>query len=288
MTAASGITLTSVAVYPVKSTARRELRSARVQPSGLPDDRSWMVVDRSGEMVSAREAPALLQVRADTAATDPAVPGGLLRLHGADLPDLLLPTPQAARVPVRLFGSWLEGVPVGDDADDWLGRLLRRDDVRLVWCDDPTRRRLDPAHTGPDDHTAFADGYPVTLASESSLQQVAEWVTATGLAGGEPDPPRIGQDRFRANLVVSGSAPFAEDAWSCVQVGAVRLRKAKDISRCMITTIDPDTLVRGREPLGTLARHRRTGKGSGVRFGIHLVPETTGTITVGDEVTILR
>jgi uncharacterized protein YcbX len=53
----------------------------------------------------------------------------------------------------------------------------------------------------------------------------------------------------------------------------------------VVTTTDQATGVRGREPLRTLAAHRRVdGK---LVFGQNLVPLTTGTIRVGDPVEVL-
>ena len=52
--------------------------------------------------------------------------------------------------------------------------------------------------------------------------------------------------------------------------------------RCVMTTIDPVTLAGGKEPIRTLARHRRwAGK---TWFGIRLAPRSTGVISVGDQV----
>jgi uncharacterized protein YcbX len=49
--------------------------------------------------------------------------------------------------------------------------------------------------------------------------------------------------------------------------------------RCVMTTIDPITLASGKEPIRTLARHRRwDGK---TWFGTRLVPLGTATICVG-------
>ena len=49
-----------------------------------------------------------------------------------------------------------------------------------------------------------------------------------------------------------------------------------------MTTLDPVTLTTAKEPIRTLARHRRIdGK---MFFAVHLVPETSGRISVGDAV----
>ena len=52
--------------------------------------------------------------------------------------------------------------------------------------------------------------------------------------------------------------------------------------RCVMTTIDTITLARGKEPIRTLARHRRWDRKT--RFGTRLVPLGTSTICVGDAV----
>jgi uncharacterized protein YcbX len=50
----------------------------------------------------------------------------------------------------------------------------------------------------------------------------------------------------------------------------------------MMATIDPATLRTSKEPTRSLARHRLVdGK---TLFAVHLVPETTGRVSVGDEV----
>jgi uncharacterized protein len=91
--------------------------------------------------------------------------------------------------------------------------------------------------------------------------------------------------RFRPNLVVEGAAPFAEDTWERLRIGEVTFRQTEPCDRCVLTTIDPDTLDKGHEPTRTLARHRRRhGK---VWFGIRLAPEGTGTIRLGDQLEVL-
>ncbi len=97
--------------------------------------------------------------------------------------------------------------------------MLGRDDVRLVWCHDPSRRHLQPGFSAPEDHTAFADSFPVTIASLASLRQLDDWVVEQALELGEDPPDPLGVDRFRANLVVDGDEPFAEDGWTSVTVG---------------------------------------------------------------------
>lgn len=275
--------VTGLAVYPVKSTATRQVDSARVLLGGLESDRTWMVVDGDGTMVTARETHALFRIVADTPATDRSLGRGL-RLRAGTMPDLLLDEPSGEPVRARVFGQELEGVPAGRDADAWVRAVLDREDVRLVWCEDPTERRLDPAFSRPEDHTAFADGYPVTIASLASLRRLNDWIAEDAVRRGEEPAPPLAMERFRPNLVVDGDEPFAEDGWSTVVIGEVRFRAAKLNARCVMTTLDPGTLETGKEPLRTLARHRRFDRK--VLFAVNLVPDTTGRISVGDPVEV--
>jgi uncharacterized protein YcbX len=275
--------LTGLAVYPVKSTATREVDTARVLPGGLESDRTWMVVDGDGTMVTARRTHALFRIVADTPATDPSVERAL-RLRAGAMPDLLLDEPSGDRVATRVFGEPVEGVRSGPEADAWLRAVLGREDVQLVWCDEPTRRRLDPAHSRPGDFTAFADGYPVTIASLASLRRLNDWIAEDAVDRGEDPPAPLPMQRFRPNLVVDGDEPFAEDHWSTVVIGDVRFRAAKLNARCVMTTLDPGSLRTGKEPLRTLARHRLVDRK--VLFAVNLVPDTTGRISVGDRVEV--
>jgi uncharacterized protein YcbX len=277
------IEVTSLGIHPVKSTAIRPVRQADVLPWGLAGDRRWMVVDGDFTMVSAREVHELFTITADTPQTTPASPGPL-RLSAGGHEPLDVSEPPGEPVPVRLHDKDLLGRPAAEEANAWVRRVLGRDDLTLVWCDDPTRRSLNPAYGRPGDHTAYADGYPVTLASLDSLARLNDWIAEEAvLRGGEPEPP-LPIERFRANVVVRGAEPFAEDGWERVRIGDAVFRKAKGVDRCVMTTISLHDLTTGKEPIRTLARHRQwDGK---TWFAVQLIPEQTGTISVGDPVEV--
>lgn len=275
------VRLVGINVHPLKSGAIRPVRSIDVLPGGLRGDRTWMVVDADARLVSAREVHGLFHVVADTPDTDPSVES-TLRLRSTGLPDLHLDEPVGEPEPVRLFSLDLRAVPAGPDADAWLRAALGRDDVRLVWCDDPTRRTLQPGYSRPGDHAAFPDAFPVTVASLASMRQLNDWIVERALELGEEPPEPLPIERFRANLVVDGDEPFAEDRWGALTIGGTRFRVAKPVNRCVMTTIHPETLRTVKEPIRTLARHRRVdGK---THFAMNLVPEAPGTIAVGDAV----
>lgn len=267
--------LRSIAVHPVKSAAPLLLDEARVEPLGLADDRRWMVVDEDGECVTARRDRRLLLLRATP------TPSGL-RLeaaHGAHAP-LQVTDPTGPLVEVTVHGRPLRGIPADATASRWVGDLLGRDDVRLVRLGEP--RPLNPARSRPEDRTAFADAYPVTLASAASLRRLQDWVVETALDRGD-EPAEIPMGRFRPNLVVDGDLEaFAEDHWAGVRVGEATFDVAKPVDRCVLTTIDPVTLTSGPEPIRSLARHHAWD--GATWFGVQLIPRSGATIRLGDPV----
>jgi uncharacterized protein YcbX len=120
---------------------------------------------------------------------------------------------------------------------------------------------------------SLADAGPLLLTSEASLARLTDW------AG---DGTELSMRRFRPNVVIDGDEPYAEDHWGSVALGAVRFRVQAPCDRCIMTTIDPETLERGPEPLRSLeAHHAWDGKSF---FGVWLVPAGPGRIGIGDAV----
>lgn len=262
-----GLRVASLAVRPVKSLRGVELERVALDRLGPRGDRRWMVVDLEGATVTARELPAMLGITAR-----PLVGG--VELTARDRAPLVVHEPHGGeRVPVTLSRVG-EATACGPEADAWLSDALARP-VRLVWLDDPARRSVSLDHGGrPGDPLSLADAAPVHLTTTASLAALNRWLADE--QGHAPLP----MERFRPTLVVDGDLePFAEDRWPRVRVGDVVLRFAERCDRCVMTTVDLDTLRTSKEPTRTLARHRREdGK---VWFGVRLVPEQAGELVVG-------
>ena len=282
------LSLAEAWIYPVKSTMGRPAEAVCVEPLGLAGDRRWMVADGDGECITARTDRNLLCITAT-------VDDEALVLRAPGHVDLVVPCPQPDPapdfqpkredlqvVPVTVHGRPLHGIPAGWEANEWIGRILDRDDARLVQV--ARARPLNPEFSQDGDATAFADGYPVTLASTASLRQLNDWIVDAALERGE-EPEPLAMHRFRPNLVIDGDLePFAEDVWREVQIGEVTFDVAKAIDRCVLTTIDPMTLESGPEPIRTLARHRKwEGK---TWFGLQLIPRRVGEMRIGDPVSV--
>ncbi len=259
--------LSEINVYPIKSTRRIALHESEVLPRGLPWDRRWMLVDRENKFITARKQPMLATVQTAIGTTE-------LKVTAEGMPELSLPL-QPEHVSTTAVTVWRDTVPavqVGRAADEWFSAFLSQD-VRLVQMTDDIVRPVDQTFAQAGDEVSFADGFPLLLISEASLDDLNRRL-----------PIPVSMRRFRPNIVVSGSQPYAEDAWTRIRIGEVEFAGVKTCSRCIFTTIDPDSgkMSRDQEPLRTLGTYRRDS--GGVYFGQNMIPRSAGRIRVGDEV----
>ena len=253
--------------YPVKSMRGQRLDASPVGPQGLPFDRSWMVADPNGKFVTGRTYPQLVLVGAE-----PSDEGVTLSAPGRD--DLFVPN-SAFDEPVEstVWGDQFQAWQGAAEADAWLSAFLCTP-LRFLWTGAETARRVkvDPAVP-----LSFADGYPLLLIGQSSLDDLSARI-------GKP----VSMSRFRPNLVVSGADAFAEDGWKRIRIGEVVFRIEKPCERCVFTTVDPETGTKSlnQEPLRTLATYRKTP--AGVIFGQNVIAEGAGELVPGMSISVLE
>lgn len=262
------ITLSALHIYPIKSCGGIAVGDWEVDGFGLRDDRRWMIATPDGGLVSQRECPELATVRV-------AVDEAHLTVTAPGMPELVLPrSPLGGRpASVTVWADRITAVLPDHRADEWFSRVAGRECV-LAYIPDAVVRPLDPAYAPDGGRTGFADGFPFLLVGEASLSDLNRRLAA-------PLP----MNRFRPNLVVAGSEPFAEDEWRRFQIGAIPMAGAKLCARCVVTTTDQATGRRdGDEPLRTLAAFRRHPRG--VMFGQNVVHYGTGRLRVGDVVRV--
>lgn len=260
-------------IYPVKGCGGYALDACRVVPGGLEGDRRYMIIDETGRMVTRREEARLAEF-----AIAPSVSGFSVLTQGPR--EVPLELPEKWEDAPGEFSDTIECSVWSDqplsrlhkEGSRWFSRALGRA-VRLVYLPDESLRQVNPARSKPGDVVSFADGYPLLLASESSLAELNSRL-----------PTPIGMERFRPNVVVSGAPSFAEDEWATITLGTIRCAVPKLCDRCVVTTITEGTGEKGKEPLRTLATFRRWN--GAVWFGANIIPSSAGILRIGESVSV--
>lgn len=267
-------TIAALNVYPVKSCRGLAIDRADVTRDGLAvegvRDREWMVIDARGRFVTQRDLPRLALVKIGAV-------NGRMQLHvpGCEpvVPEVLGPVRD-----VVVWSAHVRGRDGGDAAADALSTYIGHD-VRLVRFDDSHPRRVNPDYAGTSGATTlYADGYPLLVIGQASLDDLNGKLAARGLA-------KLPMNRFRPNVVLNGLDPYDEDHVDTLAIGDIVLTLVKPCTRCEITTTDQDTARRSQEPLRTLSTYRRDDRMAGVTFGMNaIVAQGAGSaIAVGDE-----
>lgn len=263
--------LSEIWIYPVKSLSGIRLTEAQVEEKGLQYDRRWMIVDENGRFLTQREFTKMAMLKVAV------LENGLLissRLEPKNSITVPFEPVSSNLVLVTVWDDEVEAITVSDEVDKWLSEQLERE-VKLVIMPESTQRKADPRYAKNNENVSFADGFPFLLISQASLDHLNERLELP-----------IVMQRFRPNFVVTGTNPHAEDEWKSIQIGELLFDIVKPCARCVLTTIDPETAEKGKEPLKTLATYRRVG--NKILFGQNVVTKQNGLIRQGDPISLIE
>ena len=260
--------------YTLKSCKAEPLQQASFDELGLSGDRRWMLVDESnGRFFTQRALPHMSQLSVSWNAN------GGVTLSAPGLEALDVPVPQDLEANLRGVTVWRDTLRVpdaGDQAARWVSEFIGKP-TRMVHVPKERARWLPSGYGTVEDKVGFADGFPLLLIGQASLDDLSTRI-------GRPQEML----RFRPNLVVEGAEAFAEDGWKRIRIGDLEFRLLKGCSRCILTTIDPATGERNedREPMSTLKTYRES-EGQ-IWFGQNMVNDGPGVLEVGMKVQVLE
>lgn len=267
----------SLHFYPIKSCRGLDTDTIELIARGPKHDREWMIVRaENGEFLTQRQLPqlALIRTRIERGTLVLTLPS----LEGTqDFHAPISPPPHSTSeiFKVKVWADTCDAIAGNPLADRALSEFLKIN-VKLVQISTDFKRFLDPKYGHSGKHTGFADGFPLLLASDASLNELNTRLEAP-----------IPMTRFRANIVIERANAFAEDSWRKIRIGDIEFEVVKPCTRCIIINTDQAIATRSAEPLKTLATYRRDERGK-VNFGQNLVHLGLGTIRVGDTVEILE
>ncbi|OZI75152.1 MOSC domain-containing protein [Bordetella genomosp. 12] len=285
------LTVRSLHIYPIKSCHGIDLAHSQVGRAGLAHDRRWLIVTESGQFMTQRQWPRMTLIH--TALTESA-----LHLSAPDMDDIevALDGSQLAES-IESVTVWRDTIPARAESAalaDWLSRFLGEPcrlmkvdahasrPARQEWVQGWRERHPEAADVFDGDHFfGFADGFPLLVTNQASLDDLNQRLAAKGVAA-------VPMDRFRPNIVLEGEdwAAFDEDLTVTVDFGHLRVALVKPCTRCSIPDVDQATAVANQEPGLTLAGYRNLE--IGVVFGqngiVDVLAETT--LRVGDSAEI--
>ena len=168
------------------------------------------------------------------------------------------------------------------DAEAGEGAVVRTPEgEELAWGDprleEHVRGALGREVTLATSPVGIHDAAPVHLVTTASIATVGRWVD-----------DEIDRRRFRANVIVEldEPRPFAEAGWPGERLvlgdGGPVIQVVSPTERCVVTTVDPDTLERDKSVLAGLARERDN------LFGVYATVVRAGWLRVGAPVRLAR
>jgi uncharacterized protein YcbX len=253
------VTVTRLALTPVKGFGLQEVDAVELTAQGVPGDRAFFLVDDQERLFSATRSPAFLPY---WVAFD-AHTGRFTVGRGSD--ELLSEVVELGE-PVRAHffaDRYATGRVVRGRWSEWLSQVAGQP-LRLVHVDEPGE--------GYDVH-------PVTLVSEASVAAL----------GQEDDGGPLDVRRFRMTVTVGGVPPFAEDGWQgrTLRIGGATLRAGGPVKRCAAIQKHPDgdpAEVNALRLINEVRGPADSELGRGLLLGVYGEVLVPGTVRVGDTV----
>jgi uncharacterized protein YcbX len=259
--------LSAMYIYPLKSGRGIAVPEMALGDRGPVGDRRWMLVGPDNVVLTQRELPRMVLIHVVV------TPDGL-ECTAAGMTTLRVSTPaNGFRHNAQVLEDTVDVMDASEAAGQWFSAFLARP-CRLVYQPQDSLRPVDTNYAAPGTPVSLADAFPLLLIGQGSLDDLNRRLQ-------QP----VEMIRFRPNLVVEGSEPFAEDTRRRIRIGQIEFDVSKQCVRCTIPMVDPATGTSGKDPIQTLATFRRHE--NKVMFGQNLIHRRQGTLRVGEPVVVL-
>ncbi|KAG8179098.1 hypothetical protein JTE90_005454 [Oedothorax gibbosus] len=242
--------------YPVKSLKAVEVEHGICTKLGFVVngvlDRSFMVVDGNGKLVSQREAPTLVLLT-------PKINGKNLSIITPSGQELVVEIKDSSTEKDKIIhclvqGDSIDGIDCGDEAALFFQSYLQLPDLRMVQHvptlperkylkNHPFYKRMKKEHP-----VGYQDLVAIHLVSQASVDDVNSHLADS----------QVSELNFRPNVFVEDCQPFDEDSWKYVKFQSeAELQQLQPTTRCILTTNDPHTgIITKKEPLVAMRKFR--------------------------------
>ncbi|KAF2899109.1 hypothetical protein ILUMI_07063 [Ignelater luminosus] len=298
-------------IYPLKSGHRIELETAicteygikmpKSGPSYQFRDRSFLVYkEDDNEFRTARQYTNMIFIKIAPHPTKE----DHFTLDAPRMPTLTVRIPSLKTTPQGEItfhkGEKIFTLDCGDKAAKWISNYIlgSNSGLRLGFHDTDHRRNI------CNSHKKYLGVYPrfrnqsIGMYTDFTSYLVINQASVDDLNNRIPET-NITALNFRPNILVEGenATPYSEDNWNWVKIGDAILYLAKPCTRCVFTTIDPETGIKSEsnEPIKTLKKYRMLKDvknieldGSLPVMGNNMGLEKGGVVSVGDVVYVGR
>ena len=259
--------LEDIIIYPIKSLGGIHLTSIKLTERGLKHDRRWMLVNEENHFLTIRQHPEFLYFDLGQESEE------FVITHRIKKTSLKIPFEISSgnKVEVKIWDDMVEAIEADNKYAEWFTEQVGYR-CKLVYLPDNAPRRVQPDWVKNEHHVSFADAYPYLIVGESTL-------TDLNLKLEE----KITMQRFRPNLVFTGGKAYEEYIWKDIAIGDGLMQCIKPCTRCIVTTMNPETAEVGKEPLKTLFKQKINDK---MVFGENAIAINSAEIKVGDVIVI--
>ncbi|KAJ8532657.1 hypothetical protein K7X08_012580 [Anisodus acutangulus] len=287
--------VTSITIYPIKSCAGFSVDQWPLTSTGLLYDREWILKSTTGEILTQKKVPEMCYIST---------------LIDLNLGKLFVESPRCKeKLQIELNSNSLvtgrdnmdiqnhryEVQSYNNEVDIWFSNaidrpctLLRNSGSQSYSC--MNKKGCPGVCRDVGARLNFVNEAQFLLISEESIADLNSRLKSNGRKGNGGQAVQVGAMRFRPNLVASCGEPYAEDAWSHLNIGGKNFMSLGGCNRCQMININPEAgeVQRLSEPLATLAGYRRA-KGK-ILFGILLryenntKTESDAWLRVGEEI----
>lgn len=262
-------------IYPIKSLPGLDVEIMHFDDLGAEHDRRYMLVDDKGCFITQRTSAqlCLINIRA--------VKGGwMIKLpEQYSTSEQFLPYTgeQEQAVDVEV---WSDMVTAFDQGENWAAFFsgYLQQSIRLVYLPVCSLRRIDQEFCDSERYVGFADGFPLLLTTQASLEAIDAALEFN-----------VDIVRFRPNIHVSGAEAFAERCWQSLSVKGAEAEYSivKPCSRCVIPTIDPETAVKQAAVWKVLKSLCGDDEGN-IYFGQNMIHINNSALRIGQSLMVSK
>jgi uncharacterized protein YcbX len=251
-------------IYPIKGLPGITLKASFVTTRGLEYDRRWMLIDEQNQFISQRAFPNLCLFKIEM------VEEGFLVTYNANSTLVPFEIIDGEKVQVKIWDDEVAAFSAHESINDFFSQQLKIK-CSLVFMPNESNRWIDKNFVKEDVPVSFADGYPVLLIGQESLNFLNSKLDET-----------IEMDRFRPNIVFEGGLAHEEDLMVNFSIADVHFKGVKPCGRCQVPGINQQTGIISKEPTRTLASYRNFN--SKINFGQNIIVLKEGKICVNDKI----